>query len=186
MMGEKAGGWGNTKMYKGLDRSYYYKQSIYMQSKSWSRLSRKKKKKTRAGWWGAKSNEGQKKCGSYEEGERNLSLQSPVSACQLSAGCWYCGNESVLDSPLPRITQTLQSSNQTHNPRHRKPFWSVKPPNGTSIWMLRVCAALLSPCAPTHRYHVPHCSQGFDHSLTRTTLPLRRQDSLSLLSVALT
>lgn len=55
--------------------------------------------------------------------ERKICLYNPpVWACQLSAGCWSCGNESVLDSPLPRITQTPQSSNQTHNPRHRKPF----------------------------------------------------------------
>lgn len=81
------------------------------------------------------------------KGRKICLYNPPVLTCQLSAGCWQCGNESVLDSPLSRITQTPQSSNQTHNPRHRKPFWSVKPPNGSSIWMLRVCAALPAPCA---------------------------------------
>lgn len=88
-----------------------------------------------------------KKCGSYKEGERE-SLQSPCFG--LPTYCWLLVVrkwERARFSPPENNIKNPQSSNQTHNPRHRKPFWSVKPPNGSSIWMLWVCAALLAPFA---------------------------------------
>lgn len=138
-----------------------------MQSKSWSRLSRKTWQKK----W-------KKKCGSYEEGEKNLSLQSPCF--DLPTFCWLLVVwkwERARFSPPENNTNPSKLKSNTQS-TSQETILKRK----TSQWELHLNAAGMRCLACP--LHLPlsslPLSQGFNHNLTRTTPPLRRQDSLSL------
>lgn len=139
-----------------------------MQSKSWSRLSRKT--------WQKKWK--QKKCGSYEEGEKNLSLQSPCFS--LPTFCWLLVVrkwERARFSPPENNTNPSKLKSNTQS-TSQETILKRK----TSQWELHLNAAGMRCLARPLRLPLSPLplSQGFNHNLTRTTPPLRRQDSLSL------
>lgn len=141
-----------------------------MQSKSWSRLSRKTWQK-RESW--------KKKCGSYKEGEKNLSLQSPCFG--LPTFCWLLVVrkwERARFSPPENNTNPSKLKSNTQS-TSQETILKRK----TSQWELHLNAAGMCCIAPPHPHpHPPPSlllSQGFNHNLTRTTPPLRWQDSLS-------
>lgn len=139
-----------------------------MQSKSWSRLSRKT--------WQKKWK--QKKCGSYEEGEKNLSLQSPCFG--LPTFCWLLVVrkwERARFSPPENNTNPSKLKSNTQS-TSQETILKRK----TSQWELHLNAAGMRCLARPLRLPLSPLplSQGFNHNLTRTTPPLRRQDSLSL------
>lgn len=87
-------------------------------------------------------------------------LYNPIAApCQLCAGWGVNGNESVQDPLLPRITVTSQNTNQTHNRRHRKLFWSLKSPKGRFIKVLWACSPL-----PATEFPPPKLQHNLNHT----------------------
>lgn len=119
----------------------------------------------------------QKKCSSYEEGEKSLSLQSPCFS--LPTFCWLLAVrkwERARFSPPENNTNPSKLKSNTQS-TSQETILKRK----TSQWELQLNAAGMRCLAPPLSL-LPLSlllSQGFNHNLTRTTPPLRRQDSLS-------
>lgn len=126
----------------------------------------------------AKKVKAEKKCGSYEEGEKNLSLQSPCFG--LPTFCWLLVVrkwERARFSPPENNTNPSKLKSNTQS-TSQETILKRK----TSQWELHLNAAGMRCLARPLRLPLSPLplSQGFNHNLTRTTPPLRRQDSLSL------
>lgn len=142
-----------------------------MQSKSWSRLSRKT--------WQIKWKQ-EKKCGSYEEGEKNLSLQSPCFG--LPTFCWLLVVrkwERARFSPPENNTNPSKLKSNTQS-TSQETILKRK----TSQWELHLNAAgmrCLAPPPPTALSRLQP-QPNPNHTTSQTTrLPFSHSLSISLI-----